>query len=292
MTRAIDRKSGSVAIAALLGVVALACATPHNSTLDRVRADLQSAETDPAVRSGAPVELYEAKQAVERLEAAVKDDDESEDRKEHIEHLGYVADQKIQIARAAASEATLKRQAKELTEQSDEMRIRARTTEAERANDRAAVAEQDAAAARAELEAMRARAEQIEVQFQSVKTEETSRGLVLTMRDDVLFAFDSARLQPGAEDALDEVANFLKEYPDRAIAVEGHTDSVGSDAYNDRLSRERADSVAHYLEHVGVPSSRIDGEGFGEQRPVAPNDNEAGRQQNRRVESVVENPRA
>jgi len=83
----------------------------------------------------------------------------------------------------------------------------------------------------------------------------------------------------------------LNDYPDRAIAVEGHTDNVGSDAYNENLSRRRADSVAYYLRREGVPSTRIAAHGLGEQRPVAPNDNEAGRQQNRRVEIVIENPR-
>ena len=114
----------------------------------------------------------------------------------------------------------------------------------------------------------------------------------VSLTDDVLFGFDSAQLQPGAKDALSEVARFLEQYPDRSIAVEGHTDDVGSNAYNESLSRRRADVVAHHLEREGVPSSRIQVAGFGEESPVAPNDNEAGRQQNRRVEIVVENPRS
>jgi outer membrane protein OmpA-like peptidoglycan-associated protein len=107
---------------------------------------------------------------------------------------------------------------------------------------------------------------------------------------DVLFAFDSASLQPGALDPLHEVAKFLQDYPERAIAVEGHTDNVGSDGYNLQLSRARAQSVAQQLERDGVPSGRIAVRGFGEQKPKAPNDNDAGRQQNRRVEIVIENP--
>jgi outer membrane protein OmpA-like peptidoglycan-associated protein len=134
------------------------------------------------------------------------------------------------------------------------------------------------------------RAEELESRFESLKAEQTSRGIVLTMSD-VLFAFDSAQLQPGAQDALEEVAEFLNEYPEREIAVEGHTDNVGSDAYNENLSRARANAVASYLEREGVPEERIELAGFGEQKPVAPNDNEAGRQQNRRVEIVIENPR-
>jgi outer membrane protein OmpA-like peptidoglycan-associated protein len=289
-----DRRSSAFAIALLLGL-ALACATPRDATLDRLRSDLRAAEADSAVASGASVELYEARKAVDRYEAALtSDDDELEDEddaQEHLRHLAYVAEQKIQIARTAGTEAALKQQVDELAQKRDDLRLRGRTAEAELAKVRAEAAEQEADAYRRQLEEARARAEQIEIQFQAVEAKETERGLVLTMRDDVLFAFDSAQLQPGAEDALDEVAEFLKEYPERAVAVEGHTDSVGSDDYNDRLSRARANAVARYLERDGVPPTRIDVAGFGEHRPVAPNDNEAGRQQNRRVEIVVENPR-
>ena len=266
--------------------VVLGCASTPES-VERVRADLREAEADPAVASGASVELHEARKAVDRLEEAA-DDDASDTE---IEHLVYLADQKIQIARTAATEEQMRRQVDELAQKREQLRLRARSTVADRATARAEAAEADATAARRELEQARARAEQIEIEFQSVQARETERGLILTMRDDVLFAVDSAELQPGARDALDEVARFLKEYPDRALAIEGHTDDTGSDAYNQSLSTRRAESVARELERDGVPRARIDVRGFGESKPIAPNDNAAGRQQNRRVEIVVENPR-
>jgi outer membrane protein OmpA-like peptidoglycan-associated protein len=287
----IECRTSAIAVALLLGL-ALACATPHNATLERVRADLRSAETDPTVANNASVELYEARKSFDQLEGAVEDPpDDDDDNSELINHLAYVTEQKIQIAREAASEAQLEQQVKELGEKRDEMQLQARTPEVRLAKARAEAAEQEADAYRRELEQARMQAEQLEISIEGLKTEETPRGLVLTMSDDVLFAFDSSELQPGARDDLSKVAQFLEQYPDRAIAVEGHTDSVGSDSYNEQLSRRRADSVAHYLEREGVPSARIDVAGFGEERPVAPNDNEAGRQQNRRVEIVIENPR-
>ena len=296
MVSTTERRSTAVAIALMLALgLALACATPRNETLERLRADLNAAEADPAVAHGASVELFEARKAVDAYAAALSGDDDDledeDDAGEHKAHLAYIAAQKIQIARTAGTEAALKQQVEELGQKRDDLRLRGRTAEAELAKVRAEAAEQEADAYRRQLEQARAQAEQIEIRFENVKAEETERGLVLTMTDDVLFAFDSAQIQPGAQDALSEVASFLKQYPDRSIAGEGHTDSVGSDAYNEGLSLRRADSVAHYLEREGVPSSRIDASGFGEGRPVAPNDNEAGRQQNRRVEIVVENPR-
>lgn len=106
----------------------------------------------------------------------------------------------------------------------------------------------------------------------------------------VNFAFDSAALTPSAEALLDPVAKALTDDPDLKIGIEGHTDNVGSDAYNLRLSRERANSVAQYLLANGVRDSQIHTQGFGEQKPIASNDTEHGRLVNRRVEIIVEQP--
>jgi len=284
----VDRSLCVCCLIALL-VGGLACASDPDPRLQRARSEYSAAESDPAVAAGASVELYEAKQAVDRLENALEDDDVDDDSP-WIDHLAYLADQKIQIARTAATEATLRKEIEELGERRDDLRLRARTTEAQMATVRAEAAEGEAEAAKRELAESRMKAERIEQRFESVTTEETSRGLVLTMSD-VLFATASSELQPGARDALDEVAEFLQEYPDRGIAVEGHTDNVGTNSYNQQLSDARARAVARELEHDGVPGSRIDVRGFGEDKPIAPNDNEAGRQQNRRVEIVIENPR-
>jgi outer membrane protein OmpA-like peptidoglycan-associated protein len=111
--------------------------------------------------------------------------------------------------------------------------------------------------------------------------------LKVTVRNEILFDFNSASLRSSSRDELREMANVFNEYKDTTIVVAGHTDSVGSASYNDRLSDRRADAVAGYLENVGVRGSRIDAVGYGESRPKASNDTASGRQQNRRVELYI-----
>ena len=108
--------------------------------------------------------------------------------------------------------------------------------------------------------------------------------LLLNMPSNVTFAYDSATVQPQFQATLDQVAQVLSQYNETYIDVYGHTDSTGSDAYNQQLSERRADSVARYLESRGVQSARIGTRGFGETQPIAPNDTEDGRAANRRVE--------
>ena len=108
--------------------------------------------------------------------------------------------------------------------------------------------------------------------------------LVLNMPSNVTFAHDSATVQPQFQATLDQVAQILAQYNETYVDVYGHTDSTGSDAYNQQLSERRADAVAGYLETRGVQSARIGTRGFGETQPIAPNDTEEGRAANRRVE--------
>jgi outer membrane protein OmpA-like peptidoglycan-associated protein len=108
--------------------------------------------------------------------------------------------------------------------------------------------------------------------------------LVLNMPSNVTFAYDSATVQPQFQATLDQVAQVLSQYNETYIDVYGHTDSTGSDAYNQQLSERRANSVASYLESRGVQSARVGTKGFGETQPIAPNDTEEGRAANRRVE--------
>ena len=108
--------------------------------------------------------------------------------------------------------------------------------------------------------------------------------LVLNMPSNVTFAYDSATVQPQFQATLDQVAQVLSQYNETYIDVYGHTDSTGSEAYNQDLSERRAQSVASYLESRGVQAARIGTRGFGETQPIAPNDTEEGRAANRRVE--------
>ncbi|MES1930793.1 OmpA/MotB protein [Salinisphaera dokdonensis CL-ES53] len=103
----------------------------------------------------------------------------------------------------------------------------------------------------------------------------------------VTFEFDSARLTAQAESRLDNVAEALQSSESMQVRVSGHTDSTGSDAYNETLSQNRADSVKRYLVNEGIDGSRMTTRGYGESRPVATNETAAGRAQNRRVELDV-----
>ena len=111
--------------------------------------------------------------------------------------------------------------------------------------------------------------------------------LLLRMPAGITFAFDSYQVQPQFQATLNEVAQTLQAYPSTIIDVLGHTDSVGSDAYNQQLSEQRAQAVANYLIQRGVQPARIATQGYGESMPIADNSTEAGRAANRRVEIKV-----
>jgi outer membrane protein OmpA-like peptidoglycan-associated protein len=156
----------------------------------------------------------------------------------------------------------------------------------------------EASRARAEAERARVAAEAMEREKADLRarlqqqlnlvleTHQSARGLIVNMSD-VLFDFDRATLRPGAREKLAKVAGILLVYPDLQLEVEGHTDSVGTDDYNDRLSTLRAESVRDFLVREGISADSIMARGVGESRPVVSNDTAEGRQQNRRVELVV-----
>jgi outer membrane protein OmpA-like peptidoglycan-associated protein len=119
-----------------------------------------------------------------------------------------------------------------------------------------------------------------------LQTKDTARGLIVNMSD-VLFDTGQYSLKPGAREKLAKISGIVLAYPSLTLEVEGHTDSVGSDDLNLRLSENRADSVRDFLVAQGIVRSSIGAHGYGESQPVATNDTAAGRQQNRRVELVV-----
>ena len=119
-----------------------------------------------------------------------------------------------------------------------------------------------------------------------LETRDSARGLIVNMSD-VLFDTAKYTLRSGAREKLSKISGIVVSHPGLKLAVEGHTDSVGGDEYNQRLSEERAASVRDYLVAQGVPATSITAKGFGKTTPVTSNDTAAGRQQNRRVELVV-----
>jgi outer membrane protein OmpA-like peptidoglycan-associated protein len=161
-----------------------------------------------------------------------------------------------------------------------------RDAETESARSRLAAANSDQQLQQAvrDREDLRAR---LLIQFNAIlETRDTARGLVVNMSD---VLFDSAKftLRPAAREKLAKISGIVLAYPTLALAIEGNTDSVGGDAYNQTLSENRAGSVRDYLGLQGVPPASMTAHGFGKTQPVASNDTAGGRQQNRRVELIV-----
>jgi outer membrane protein OmpA-like peptidoglycan-associated protein len=115
----------------------------------------------------------------------------------------------------------------------------------------------------------------------------TETEVVIQLPGSILFDFDSANIRPDADRALDDVAQVIKAYESRSVRIEGHTDSVASDEYNQSLSERRAGSVADWFAKDGIERGRLAVAGHGEKKPLATNDTAAGRQLNRRVEVVI-----
>jgi outer membrane protein OmpA-like peptidoglycan-associated protein len=140
--------------------------------------------------------------------------------------------------------------------------------------------------AQAEAERTQLRADLL-LQFNAIlETRDTARGLIVNMSD-VLFDTAKHTLRPAAREKLAKVAGIISGHPGLRLAVEGYTDSVGSDDYNQKLSEDRGEAVRNYLTQEGVAGSSVTSKGFGKSQPVASNDTAAGRQRNRRVELVV-----
>ena len=148
----------------------------------------------------------------------------------------------------------------------------------------AALADQQLQQALKDREALRA---SLLLQFNAIlATRDTARGLVVNLSD-VLFDTGKYTLRPLAREKLAKISGIVLAYPSLLLAIEGHTDSVGSESYNQDLSEKRADSVRDYLAKQNIPMASMTAQGFGKTQPVASNDTAEGRQQNRRVELVV-----
>lgn len=130
--------------------------------------------------------------------------------------------------------------------------------------------------------------QQVRQAMQSLGAQETNLEVRVSLPADVLFDFDKSDIRTDAAQALAQLATVIRAYPSGRVELEGHTDSKGDDAYNQRLSQRRAESVKRWLtEREAIAENRFTARGAGESRPVASNDDEAGRQRNRRVEAVI-----
>jgi outer membrane protein OmpA-like peptidoglycan-associated protein len=274
---------------ALVVPLAFGCAStaPSQELVDARRA-YEDARLSPAARH-TPDRVLEAKQALDRAERAHQDDAGSFDEK----NLAYIATRRSELAVVYGNYEADRREraALEATYKARQDQLR-RQQQGELEDTRATLGsvQNSLAGTQAELEKARSEAAAALASLQQVaKVKEEARGTVITLDGSVLFASGKSELLPIAQKKLDEVAKALNDTsPDQTMVVEGHTDSNGADATNQKLSQDRAESVRAYLVQRGVKSDRITAVGKGESTPVASNDTAEGRANNRRVEIIVQ----
>jgi len=242
--------------------------------------------------------------ANERAAAAQREADAQEQARRSAEQA------RLDQERRRSAEAE-QRSAEQARAQAEQERLRAEQAKLEAQNAAAIAAREKSAAdaaredalaqqaaAKADAERMRLAAQQAESEKTQLRerlrqqlnlileTRESARGLIVNIND-VLFDFNQYTLKPGAREKMAKVAGILLAYPGLKVQLEGHTDSVGGDEYNMKLSENRANAVREYLQAQGVQPGNLTAVGYGKAQPVASNDTAAGRQQNRRVEMVV-----
>lgn len=269
-----NRSYNVLLTAAVASLLAACSSTPETiEELEVARAVVPQVEASP--RAGvAASNISEARKALDRANALADKGGKLGD----IQFEAQVAARNAQIA----NEKILTAQANEEIEKGNAER-QAVLVEAREAEARRRAAEADSARDQAQMADQRATA--LEQELSELKAKKTDRGMVLTLGD-VLFDTGKATLKPGAYGTVDRLATVLKEAPDRKVMIEGHTDSVGSDEFNQGLSERRAAAVQTALLERGVAADQITAVGKGEGVPIASNEDPGGRQRNRRVEMI------
>ncbi|MGA8729658.1 MAG: OmpA family protein [Terracidiphilus sp.] len=247
---------------------------------------LQNAQDTDLHKKDRKQTITYAREAVQAAEDAriitirkIKAEDEAAQQQARM-----AAEHTAQQAQLAADQQAAQRE----RAQAEAAQAQAQAAEAEaraqKAHDAQQAAEQSAQQMAQQAEQERERLKQ--QLNQVLQTTETARGLIVNMSD-VLFDFDRYTLKPEAREKLAKVSGILLAYPNLKLQVEGYTDNIGTEEYNDKLSGERADSVRDYLASQGVPDTNISAAGYGESNPIADNSTNSGRAQNRRVQLVV-----
>ncbi len=318
-----------LAVATVVVVLAACVSSPRKDlALEHVRAQLLELQADEQLAGYATLALGEAKRALRQAESTTSNNT-------YRIHLIYMADRRIQIARATAQHELMDEEFNRLEDERSAMLVRSSKLEAKQARQEAeqarmmsAAREEDANRAREEAQqaysreeestrnAQQAReeaeaakalavssataaklsrreadlateqADSLRRQLENLQLRQTESGDVVTLGD-VLFASGQAQLVEGGRSSLEEVVDLLQTEPDKKIRVEGHTDSRGDAEANLQLSEQRAQAVREALISLGVSADRVTALGMGEDFPIASNEDEDGRAQNRRVDVIL-----
>lgn len=263
----------------LIGAIAAlmtACATvPQRSDkIEEARAAIDTLAADPLAQQSAGHDLEAARAALSQAEAALQ----QKQAQEVIDHEAYLARRHAEAGEARIAEARSRQAVARGQDERNKILLESRERQAQVAQEQAANAQSRADLARRQLE-------ETQQQLADLQAKKTDRGMVVTLGD-VLFDTAQATLKPGAELTLNRLATFLNANTGTKIIIEGHTDSIGSDEYNEALSERRAQAVASALISRGVSANQLQPLGRGKAYPVASNATPEGRQQNRRVEIV------
>ncbi|MBS1208143.1 MAG: flagellar motor protein MotB [Proteobacteria bacterium] len=279
------------ALTLIAAAVLAACSTlpANNAQLDQARSDYRAAQDNPQTRDLAGGELKQAGDALARANDAWMREDKPED----VNHLAYLAKQRTAIAQETGIQKTAELAVSSAEGERDKVRLAARTSEANLAQHNADTAQREAAGAQRQSAASQreandamARNAQLQTQLDELKAQKTDRGMVITIGD-MLFDTDQAVLKTGGARNVEQLANILKQFPQRKTLIEGFTDSTGSSSHNQELSGRRADAVRTALIGFGIGGERITTHAYGQAYPVAGNDSAGGRQMNRRVEIIL-----
>jgi outer membrane protein OmpA-like peptidoglycan-associated protein len=257
-----------------LALGACASAPQPNAALETARTQVAAAQADPNVQRYAPLDLETARKDLALAESAAEHHQDAE-----VSQPAYMAAQTARLAQARAAAKAYDAQVAQGQTERDRIQLAARQREVNIAVEQRNAASQQAAAAAQQ-------AANLQAELDKMKAKQTDRGIVLTLGD-VLFDTGRAELNPGAASKMDQLAQFLTQHPDRRAEIDGFTDSVGTDAYNEDLSQRRAAAVKAALVTRGIDPTRIVTQGYGKAYPVASNSDSGGRQLNRRVEVVI-----
>ena len=232
------------------------CSNIPNQSLTEAHSNYNNARSNPEVTNQAALELKDAGDSLNKADAAFSENEEEAT----VTHLAYVAKQQVDIAQETAKRKTAELAVTTSAAKRTQVQLDARTDEADAAKQQIA-------------------------QLKALNAEKTDRGMVITLGD-VLFSTDKAQLNSGGIRNVQKLADFLVQYPQYKVLIEGYTDSTGSDSHNQDLSERRASTVQMALLEAGITSNRVQPRGYGESFPVAGNNNANSRQLNRRVEIV------